>query len=155
MSKRLLFTSILVLAMVFCGTAYADRGKPNFGPALYADGETWGTKGTTTLPMPNEYNTHSFDKLFVITNSNNPDGQLPVSEAAPGNPDYNGGRWYTHTAEWTEEGFTAHGIVPVIKSYDMLMHHYNLGHINIMPGSFPGGPPMFFQCPLLPDKTAR
>ena len=116
MSKRLLFISILVLAMVFCGTAYADRGKPNFGPALYADGETWGTKGTTTLPMPNEYNTHSFDKLFVIINSNTPDGQLPVSEAAPGNPDYNGGRWYTHTAEWTEAGFTAHGIVHVFKS---------------------------------------
>ena len=26
----------------------------------------------------------SFDKLFVITNSNNPDGQMPVAEAAPG-----------------------------------------------------------------------
>ena len=92
------------------------------------------------------------DKLFIITNSNNPSDQLPVGEAAPGNPDYNGGRWFTHTVEWTAEGFMAHGIVPVLTSYDEIIEHEYLGHLVITPGSFPNGPPVYFQCPLLPVK---
>ena len=73
----------------------------------------------TALPAPNAHNMRSFDKLFMITNSNNPAGQLPVSEAAPGNPDYNGGRWWAQTVEWTEAGFLAHpGYVPVLTSYE-------------------------------------
>jgi hypothetical protein len=140
---------VILLAPV---SAQAAPGAPNFGPALYGDGEVWGTKGTTALPAPNDHNTQSFDKLFVITNSNNLDGQLPVSEAAPGNPDYNGGRWFTHTVEWTQAGFDAHGTVPVLTSYDEVMHHYQLGHLNITTGSPEGGPPDYFQCPLLPVK---
>jgi hypothetical protein len=132
--------------------ASADPGQPNFMPSLYGDGEVWGTKGTTTLPAPTEANRQSFDNLYVITNSNNPQGQLPVSEAAPGNPDYNGGRWFTHSVEWTAEGFMAHGIVPVLKSEEELEYHRSLGHLAVTPGSFPGGPPVYFQCPMLPTK---
>jgi len=132
--------------------AYADPGQPNFMPALWGDGEVWGTKGTTTLPAPNANNLQSFDTLYVVTNSNNPEGQLPVSEAAPGNPDYNGGRWFTHTAEWTGAAFMYHGIVPVLTSYEDIQYHQSLGHLVITPGSFPDGPPVYFQCPLLPVK---
>jgi hypothetical protein len=148
-------TSLLgVTALMLVSTvAVADPGKPNFMPALWGDGEVWGTKGTTTLPAPNDQNLQSFDLLFVITNTNNPQGQMPVSEAAPGNPAYNGGRWFTHTAEWTAEGFMHHGIVPVLTSYDDVMLHEGLGHLVITPGSFPGGPPVYFQCPMLPVKS--
>ncbi len=130
----------------------ADPGKPNFSPAIYGDGVTWGTKGTTVLPAPNDSNRQSFDNLYVVTNSNNPQGQLPISEAAPGNPEYNGGRWFTHTAEWTEAGFLAHGLVPVLMSDEELDYHEALGHLVVTPGSFPNGPPVYFQCPLLPVK---
>ena len=132
--------------------ASANPGQPNFMPSLYGDGELWGTKGTTTLPAPNEANRQSFDNLYVITNSNNPQGQLPVSEAAPGNREYNGGRWFTHSVEWTAEGFMAHGIVPILTSDEDIEHHHSLGHLVITRGSFPGGPPVYFQCPLLPTK---
>ncbi|MCB1908978.1 MAG: hypothetical protein KDH15_16550 [Rhodocyclaceae bacterium] len=130
--------------------AVADPGAPNFMPSVWGDGQVWGTKGTTTLPAPNAHNLGSFDVLYVITNSNNPEGQLPVSEAAPGNRSYNGGRWFTHSVEWTAEGFMAHGIVPVLTSADELAFHEDLGHLVVTPGSFPGGPPVYFQCPLLP-----
>lgn len=143
---------VLVLALVFALPAFAAPGKPNFGPALWADGRTWGTKGAAGLPAPNENNLQSFDKLFVIVNSNNPAGQMPVAEAAPGNSDFNGGRWYTHTVAWTQAGFDAHGTVPVLTSYAEVMVHYNLGHLSITAGSPPGGPPDFFECPLLPVK---
>jgi hypothetical protein len=143
---------IFTLAVAAAATVQADPGKPNFMPSLWGDGEVWGTKGTTTLPAPNANNLQSFDVLYVVTNSNNPEGQLPVSEAAPGNPDYNGGRWFTHTAEWTEAGFLDHGIVPILKSSDDIMTHEALGHLVVTPGSFAGGPPVYFQCPMLPVK---
>jgi hypothetical protein len=146
------FALILVIAAVV--PVLAGPGKPNFTPRLYADGEVWGTKGAAALPPPNGKNDQSFDKLFVITNSNNPAGQLPVAEAAPGNPNYNGGRWYTHTVEWTQAGLNAHDTVPVLTSYAEVMEHKGAGHLEITAGSPPGedSPPDFFECPLLPVK---
>jgi hypothetical protein len=51
-------TAIILLAgAALCMLAvpgFADKGKPSFSPAIYADGETWGTKATTVLPAPNE-----------------------------------------------------------------------------------------------------
>lgn len=142
---------VVALSLVFALPAFA--GQPNFSPAIYADGEVWGTKGLAVLPAPTDNNVQSFDKLFVITNSNNPDGQLPVSEAGPGNPDFNGGRWFTHTVEWTQSGFDDHGTVPVLTSYDDIMLHAGLGHLEITVGSpDPASTPNYFECPLLPVK---
>jgi hypothetical protein len=141
--------------LLTAGLAAANPGQPNFSAALWGDGKLWGTKGATALPAPNEYNRQSFDNLYVVTNSNNPQGQLPVAEAAPGNPNFNGGRWFTHTVEWTAEGFLAHGIVPVLTSYEEIKLHEGLGHLVVTPGSFPGGPPVYFECPLLPAKDQR
>jgi hypothetical protein len=139
-----------VLMMTLAASVNAQQ--PNFSERVYGDGVAWGTKGNSVLPAPNEHNRQSFDALYVITNSNNPQGQLPISEAAPGNPEYNGGRWFTHTVEWTAEGFMAYGIVPVLKSYNDIQEQENLGYLVITPGSFPNGPPVYFQCPLLPVK---
>lgn len=147
---------VLVIGLSACGNQLKDvalqpQSAPAFMPRIYADGEVWGTKGNSVLPAPNENNEQSFDKLFKITNSNNPAGQLPVSEAGPGNPRYNGGRWSTYTVEWTAEGFAAHGTVPVLKSYDDILLHQGLGHLTITPGD-PSGAYPYFQCPLLPVK---
>jgi hypothetical protein len=153
---------VVVLSLTVAVPAFADQPDnvggglgneaPNFSASVYGDGQAWGTKGTTTLPAPNDKNNQSFDKLFVITNG--AEGQLPVSEAAPGNPMYNGGRWFTQTVSWTAEGIAAHDPLPVLKSYDDIMLHAGLGHLSISPGSpgGPGAPPDYFQCPLLPVK---
>jgi hypothetical protein len=143
---------VLVTLTIALAAATAGAGKPSFTPQIYADGAAWGTKATTELPEPNAHNMQSYDKLFVITNSNNPDPQMPVGEAAPGNPDYNGGRWYTHTAVWTAAGFAAHGTVPILMSYDDVMLHAGLGHLDITAGTPGPPPPPFFSCPLLPVK---
>ena len=90
--KRLVIAIPLVL-VICAGVISANPGAPNFGPALYGDGEVWGTKGAAALPAPNGNNNQSFDKLFVIVNG--APGQLPVAEAAPRSPAYNGGRWFT------------------------------------------------------------
>jgi len=149
MTKKLRATLMAAACLsVLAGAAWAQQ--PNFSAALYGDGEVWGTKGTTALPAPNGKNVQSFDKLFVFVNG--APGQLPVSEAAPGNPQYNGGRWFTQTVMWTAEGMEAHDPLPVLMSYDEIMLHLNLGHLAIAPGSPAGGPPPYFQCPLLPVK---
>ncbi|MEK7404553.1 MAG: hypothetical protein AAB225_05550 [Acidobacteriota bacterium] len=146
-------TTILGVASILLipSLALGNPGKPNFGPSVYGDGKVWGTKGAAALPAPNENNTQSFDKLFVFVNG--AVGQLPVAEAAPGKPGYNGGRWYTHTVVWTQAGMEYHlGALPVLTSYEDIRFHYALGHLMIAPGSPAGGPPPFFECPLLPVK---
>lgn len=150
MSRKLsLAVVVLVLALVAVVPASAGPGKPDFGPHIYADGLAWGTKVTTALPAPKGNNAHSFDKFFVFTNGTS--GQLPVGEAAPGR-DYNGGRWVTYTATWTAEGMAAHDPLPTLTSYAQVMLHEGLGHLDIQKGSPVGGPPAYFQCPLLPVK---
>lgn len=149
MRKFALLAALAAVFLLIAAPAVADKGKPDFSPHIYADGEAWGTKVATVLPAPNGNNGHSFDKLFVFTNGAN--GQLLVGEAAPG-PGYNGGRWVTYTATWTEAGMDAHDPLPVLMSYDDVMLHAGLGHLDVVEGSFPGGPPAYFECPLLPVK---
>ncbi|HSB12819.1 MAG TPA: hypothetical protein VLE22_00080 [Bryobacteraceae bacterium] len=146
-------TPILGVAsiLLFASLALGNPGKPNFGPSVYGDGKVWGTKGAATLSAPNDNNMQSYDKLFVFVNGAM--GQIPVAEAAPGNPMYNGGRWHTHTVVWTQAGLDFHGgTLPVLTSYDEIQFHYGLGHLMITPGSPAGGPPPYFECPLLPVK---
>ena len=141
------------LALVLAATpAFAGKGKPNFSPALWGDGQVWGTKGTTELPAPNEHNIQAYDALVIIVNSNAPDGQMPVAEAAPGNIHYNGGRWFAVTAWWTDDGFAEFGTVPIITSYAEFLSYYMMGYIDYEVGPPEGGPAPYFQCPLLPVK---
>ena len=110
---------------------------PDFSAGVYADDEAWGTKGTTSLPAPNEHNQQSYDKLFVVTNG--AEGQLPVAEAGPGNSDYNGGRWSVYEVTWEM------GITPVLlTSYEDVMFHAD--DLIIVAAN------AYFQCPLLPVK---
>jgi hypothetical protein len=141
------------------GSAVAQKGKPDFSPRIWGDGEQWGTKVTGLIKHPNE---NSLDKFFVITNpitSELPEGTLPVSDSTPGNPDYNGGRWWTHEAAWTQEGIDFHGSPPpLLTRYgpaddpESILFHEDLGHIEITEGSPSDGPPDYFRCPLLPVK---
>jgi len=141
-----LIVSSMLLTMA--GLASADPGAPNFSAAIYGDGEVWGTKGTTSLPAPNAHNVQSFDNLYVFTNANNPHGiQLPVSEAAPGNPNYNGGRWSVQNVTWTAAGVLAHGgYTPILTSEDDILYNQQAGYLIIETAH------NYFQCPLLPVK---
>lgn len=142
---------VVALSLMVAVPAFADQPDnvggglgnkaPDFSAGVYADGETWGTKGTTTLPAPNDNNEQSFDKIFVVTNP--AEGQMPVGEAAPGNSAYNGGRWWLHTATWIDD--LPHDKV-VLTSYEDVMFHAGLGHLIIADAE------VYFQCPLLPVK---
>ena len=145
--KSRLALAPLALLLALASAGMANAAAPNFSPAIYGDGEVWGTKGLAELPAPNDRNNQSFDKLFIFVNG--APGQLPVSEAAPRNPAFNGGRWSAQTVLWTAEGLDAHDPLPVLKSYADIQLHYSLGHLAIAPGH-PFGGPNYFECPLLP-----
>lgn len=146
MKSRLILAPLaLLLALTSAPLAFADA--PNFSPAIYGDGEVWGTKGLGELPAPNGHNNQSFDKLFIFVNG--APGQLPVSEAAPGNPAFNGGRWSAQTVLWTEAGIGANNPLPVLTSYADIQLYQSMGYLAIAPGH-PAGGPDYFECPLLP-----
>lgn len=150
MSRRLSLTLLVAaLALAIAVPVYADG--PNFTPQIYGDGKAWGTKGLGGLPAPNENMKGSFDKLFVFDDTA-AEGQLPVSEAAPRNPDYNGGRWWVWSATWKEDVphdpvvLTSYSEDYVADDFDSIMFHYELGHIELTPTM------TYFECPLLPVK---
>jgi hypothetical protein len=150
--KSSLMAVVLALSLlVAIPVAFADQPAnvggglgnkaPNFSAGVYGDGQAWGTKGTTSLPAPTDQNSQSYDKIVTITNG--ADGQLPVAEAAPGNPLYNGGRWTSQSATWAENlPFPP----PLLTSYDQVMYYVNLGLLTITDDG------VYFQCPLLPVK---
>jgi hypothetical protein len=142
--------AVLTLFLAMTGAAWAAA--PNFGPAIYADGEVWGTKGLGELPAPNGRNNQSFDKLFMFVNG--APGQLAVSEASPGNPAYNGGRWSSQTVMWTQQALDIYGgqdNLPVLMSYGEIHDHEMGGDLVIVAGNAGDGPD-YFLCPLLPVK---
>ena len=148
MNARTITLIVSSMLLTMAGLASAAPGAPNFSPAIYGDGEVWGTKGTTSLPAPNAHNLQSFDNLYVFTNANDPDRiQLPVSEAAPGNPKYNGGRWSVQSVTWTPAGFMAYGgYAPILTSEVDILDNANAGYLTIVTAH------NYFQCPLLPVK---
>jgi hypothetical protein len=137
---------VVALALAIAVPVYADG--PNFTPQIYGDGEAWGTKGLGDLPAPNENMKGSFDKLFVFTNGAT--GQLPLSEAAPGNPAFNGGRWWVIEATWVGPHdpvvLTSYASEYVDDPSESFEFHYDLGHIEVSPTM------TYFECPLLPVK---
>jgi hypothetical protein len=143
--KSSLITVVVALLLALVVVLPAAAQQPNFGPAIYADGKVWGTKGLSDLPQPDANMLQSFDKLYKFSNGNNSD-QLAVADAAPGNPKFHGGRWWVQTVEWTAEAFDVYGTVPLLKSLDDVMAQYTLGYLTITPTS------TFFECPLLPVK---
>lgn len=137
--KKKMLALTLTLALLIVTVIPAFAAGPNFGPAIYADGVAWGTKGTADLPAPTDQNRQSFDGLYKFTNG--VDGQLAVSEAGPGNPAYNGGRWIEYFVTWN--------ITPPddpITSFDQLDGFIQAGDVTVVESG------NYFQCPLLPVK---
>lgn len=139
MIRKLTIITLSITLMVWTSVLAVYAAGPDFTtPAIYADGQAWATKGVANLPHPNDNNHQSFDKLFVFTNGSN--GQLPVAEAAPGNPTYNGGRWDLQLATWMI------AIPPIVVSYAEIESYLADGYLVIASGD------TYFECPLLPLK---
>ena len=83
---RLLALLTVLGVTVFAGSALAGNGPPHVG--FYVDGTAYRTVGTPTDLSGTGAPDHSFDTLYEFSGA-----QLNVATAAPGDQDYNGGRW--------------------------------------------------------------
>ena len=82
--------AVLTLALAAAGPAAAQVGPP--GGTIYAHDVAYQTVATPTDLPPHG----KFDIIYVLGN-----GLANVSEAAPGDMDYNGGRWEVRPITWT------------------------------------------------------
>jgi hypothetical protein len=80
---------LLVLATIPIAGAKGTGGVS--GPAFYVDGDLYRTVGTPTDLSGTGAPAQSFDIIYSLGGS-----QLNVAAAAPGDRDYNGGRWMVH-----------------------------------------------------------
>ena len=147
-SKLLL--AIGFILSVASASAVSDKASTRVDDVIWSNGEIYSTVLTT-----NSFNNppaHTLDILYNFAMSGL-SGQRPISDAAPGDGHYNGGRWDVQLVAFTEAGKAAHdpdgdGIVNFeLTSADMVLHHVQLGHIEITPANF------YFSCPLV--KSGR
>jgi hypothetical protein len=75
------------------GIALAGNGPPALG--FYVDGDLYRTIGTPTDLSGTGAPAHSFDTIYALGGS-----LTNVAEAAPGDSDYNGGRWMVLPVTW-------------------------------------------------------
>lgn len=138
---------IVALSVVFVltGSPVLAGGAQRVEDALWGDGITWDTVLTpTSFKRPPR---HSVDLLYNFSMSGLM-GQRGVSSNVPGDPEYNGGRWWVQMAVFTEQGLAAHdpdgdGYVNFeLTSEDEVLFHVELGHIEIYETS------TYFSCPL-------
>ena len=139
--KLRIFLTATVATAALALVAIAGQGPPAMD-AIWADGSLYGTLDTgNQLPDKGPK-----DGLYVFTNL---DGQRAVSEAKPGDPDYNGGRWQVYPLEFTEVGLEVHdedgdGVADFeLTSWEMVETHIGLGHLERL-GMGPS-----FTCPLI------
>jgi len=81
---------LAVLAAALAVPAAAMAGGVT-GPAFYVDGTVYRTVGTPTDLSATGAPSHSFDTIYDFGGL-----QMNVATAAPGDRDYNGGRWQVH-----------------------------------------------------------
>jgi len=148
MSRRILTTSgaLILLSLITSTSSFADRAQ-KVENAVWANGDIYGTVLTDTgFRSPPR---HSTDTLYNFGMSGLT-GQRAVSSAAPGDKDYNGGRWSVMVVSFTTLGVSVHdpdgdGSVNFeLTSEAEVLHHHELGHVTIMDANF------YFECPLIP-----
>jgi hypothetical protein len=125
-------TSAAILLAVAASTVAAG-GPPHVG--FYANGDLYRTIGTPTDFSHTGAPASSFDRIFVLG-----DGLMNVAEAAPGDRDYNGGRWMVVPVTWNT---TPHQL----KSDAQVMAAAQAGDLTI------GTTPLAeFECPVIPIR---
>jgi hypothetical protein len=89
---RTALTVLAATALVLAPTAAHAAGAGGVsGPAFYVDGVQYRTVATPNDLSKTGAPVHSFDVIYDFGGA-----QLNVATAAPGDTDYNGGRWMVH-----------------------------------------------------------
>lgn len=95
-TSRAALTAVAAAALVLApATAHAAGAGGVGGPAFYVDGALYRTVATPNDLSGTGAPEHSFDVIYDFGGA-----QLNVATAAPGDTDYNGGRWMVHALDF-------------------------------------------------------
>jgi len=140
---------VLVVALSLMWMTAAHAKATRVAEAIWGHGQLYDTVITpATFVSPPEHSTdmiYSFDMSGLM-------GQRAVADAAPGDRDYNGGRWSVQMAVFTDLGKEVHDtdndgyVDDELTSADQVMMMVDLGHIEVFPANF------YFECPMLPRR---
>jgi hypothetical protein len=111
------------------------KGGPNPRPVIWADGEVFASVVTPTSFKPTSGN---FDQLYAGGNGFE-DGIPLISEAKPGDQDYNGGRWHVNVLR---SGVDPDKYADADRVEDLDLNDFE-----------PTG--SYFECPMLPRRGNR
>lgn len=89
MRKLTVLLALVGAAILVFPTIAMAQGNGVGGPAFYVNGELYRTKGTPTDLSGTGAPAHSFDTIYQFFGAQDHN----VATAAPGDRDYNGGRW--------------------------------------------------------------
>jgi hypothetical protein len=124
-----------LLLAVSAAPTFAGNGPPHL--AFYVDGNPtpYRTVGTPTDLSNTGAPASSFDKLYALGGN----GLLDVAEAAPGDTDYNGGRWMVFPVTWNVTPYQ-------LFSEDEVLAAAAAGDLTIA-----SSPAKMFVCPVIPS----
>lgn len=91
MRKAMALAAAASGVLVAIGTGVAPASAGVTGPAFYVDGVQYRTVGTPTDLSGTGAPAHAWDVIYAFGGH-----QMNVATAAPGDRDYNGGRWQVH-----------------------------------------------------------
>lgn len=150
MKHAFTLSGILLALAVALGAATANAQAIRLADAIWAGGQLYDTVVTpATFVQPPESST---DALYVF--AMNGLGQRLVSDSAPGDPDYNGGRWSVQMVVFTPAGIIAldadnDGMIDdEMTSVDDLTAAEGAGYLTINAAN------AYFECPLLPRRSS-
>ena len=122
---------------------------PRVADAIWAHGLLYDTVITpTSFVSPPEQST---DVIYSFMMSGL-EGQRSVAESAPGDPDFNGGRWTVKAVVFTPEGLDAldpdgDGFVNFeLTTAEDVLQQESLGYLVIYDTA------IYFECPMLPNR---
>ena len=95
--RRLAVIVVALTAAIAAGAAFAAGSGGVTGPAFYVDGRLYRTVGTPTDLSRTGAPDKSFDTIYDFGGL-----QPNVATAAPGDRDYNGGRWRVHALSFAD-----------------------------------------------------
>lgn len=149
MRARITILFLALMVLIATASVCFAQGSMRVADAIWVDGEIYDTVITpTTFVAPPAKST---DIIYSFMMSGL-DGQRSVAESAPGDRDYNGGRWNVQMVAFTAQGLDVHdpdgdGMANFeLTSAEEVIEHEQLGHIIINHANF------YFECPLLPRR---
>jgi hypothetical protein len=131
MRKKIMVITLSVFVLVLGFASIAEASGPLGRATVWVDGELFGTVVTPAVFDPAN---GPYDELYVCGNGTFKDDVPLISEAKPGDQDYNGGRWHLNTLK---DGRTCNAGADSVE--DLTLDDFQ-------------SEDMYFECPLLPMR---